>query len=48
MCGIAGEMRFDGLADSAAVARMTDALAPRGPDGAGVHTAGRIALGHRR
>jgi asparagine synthase (glutamine-hydrolysing) len=48
MCGIAGEMRFDGLADAAAVARMTDALAPRGPDGAGVHTAGRIALGHRR
>jgi asparagine synthase (glutamine-hydrolysing) len=48
MCGIAGEMRFDGPADTAAVARMTDALAPRGPDGAGAHTTGRVALGHRR
>ena len=48
MCGIAGEIRFDGWADVEAVALMTDALAPRGPDGAGVHAAGRVALGHRR
>ena len=48
MCGIAGEIRFDGFADAEAVVRMTTALAPRGPDGSGVHAAGRIALGHRR
>ena len=48
MCGIAGEIRFDGWADAEAVARMTDALSLRGPDGSGVHAAGRVALGHRR
>ncbi|MGD9988888.1 N-acetylglutaminylglutamine amidotransferase [Pseudonocardia sp.] len=49
MCGIAGEIRFDGRgADVAAVARITDALARRGPDGHGIHAAGPVALGHRR
>ncbi|MCJ2179564.1 N-acetylglutaminylglutamine amidotransferase [Novosphingobium album (ex Hu et al. 2023)] len=49
MCGLAGEIRFDGtLADSAAVARMAEKLAPRGPDGAGVYAQGRVALAHRR
>lgn len=49
MCGIAGEVRFDNaFADVAAVSRMTDALAPRGPDGSGVAAQGRIAFGHRR
>ncbi len=49
MCGIAGEIRFDGaFADAAAVARMTDALAPRGPDGSGISANGRFAFGHRR
>jgi asparagine synthase (glutamine-hydrolysing) len=49
MCGIAGEIRLDGsLADAVAVSRMTDALAPRGPDGSGVVAKGPIALGHRR
>ena len=33
MCGIAGELSFDGPADVALVDRMADALAPRGPDG---------------
>jgi asparagine synthase (glutamine-hydrolysing) len=41
----AAHPEFAGLA---AVARMTDVLTPRGPDGAGAHTAGSIALGHRR
>jgi len=27
---------------------MADAMAPRGPDGAGVWSQGRVALGHRR
>ena len=49
MCGIAGEVRVDGrLPDVGAVARMADVMAPRGPDGAGVWSAGCVALGHRR
>ncbi len=49
MCGIAGEIRFDGTApDTTAIARMTDAMARRGPDGAGIHVQGSVALGHRR
>jgi asparagine synthase (glutamine-hydrolysing) len=49
MCGIAGEVRFDGHpADVGAVARITDAMHRRGPDGTGVHAAGPVALGHRR
>ncbi|MCE0763071.1 N-acetylglutaminylglutamine amidotransferase [Pseudonocardia kujensis] len=49
MCGIAGEMRFDGgPADPAVVARIVKAMERRGPDGTGVHAAGPIALGHRR
>ena len=49
MCGIAGEIRFDGaFADASAVARMTEKLSPRGPDGSGVVGAGRICFGHRR
>ena len=49
MCGISGEIRFDGgPADVAAVARITAAMHRRGPDGSGVHAAGAVALGHRR
>ncbi|MFZ2101905.1 MAG: N-acetylglutaminylglutamine amidotransferase [Oricola sp.] len=49
MCGIAGEIRTDGaFADTAAVARMTEMLAPRGPDGSGLLAQGRVAFGHRR
>lgn len=49
MCGLSGEIRFDGLRpDTAAVGRMSDSLAARGPDGQGVWTRGAVALGHRR
>jgi len=49
MCGIAGEIRFDGnLADVQAVTRMTELLAPRGPDDSGILAHGRSAFGHRR
>jgi asparagine synthase (glutamine-hydrolysing) len=49
VCGICGEIRFDGSsADVSAVARMTDAMASRGPDADGVVAYGPIALGHRR
>src|SRR5436853_5029705 len=51
MCGIAGELRLDGgLPDIAAIGRMVagPTLATRGPDGAGLWSAGPVALGHRR
>jgi asparagine synthase (glutamine-hydrolysing) len=49
MCGLTGELRFDGApAFGAAVARMTEALAPRGPDGSGLFAQGPRAFGHRR
>jgi asparagine synthase (glutamine-hydrolysing) len=49
MCGIAGEIRFDGTpADVAAVSTMTASLHRRGPDGWGIHAGGHTALGHRR
>jgi asparagine synthase (glutamine-hydrolysing) len=49
MCGLSGEIRFDGgRPDVAAVERMTDRLAPRGPDGRGLWSQDAVALGHRR
>lgn len=49
MCGISGELRFDGAApDMAAIAKMVAALVRRGPDSAGTYTEGPLAFGHRR
>ena len=49
MCGICGEIRWDGqAADVGAVARMAGAMTSRGPDGDGVVAHGPVALGHRR
>ncbi len=49
MCGLAGEMRFDGRrADVAAVDCGCSRLARRGPDGSGVWANGPVALAHRR
>jgi asparagine synthase (glutamine-hydrolysing) len=49
MCGLSGELRLDGeTADVAAVAAMTRAMEPRGPDGTGLWSQGPVALGHRR
>jgi asparagine synthase (glutamine-hydrolysing) len=49
MCGICGEVRFDGRsADVSAVARMTGTMASRGPDSDGVFAHGPVAFGHRR
>jgi asparagine synthase (glutamine-hydrolysing) len=49
MCGIAGELRFDGHpADGEAVRRMLPCLQARGPDGEGLWEHGAVALGHRR
>lgn len=49
MCGFAGEITFDGRpADAGAVLRMSETLAPRGPDGSGLVQHGRFAVAHRR
>jgi asparagine synthase (glutamine-hydrolysing) len=49
MCGVCGEITFDGTpADTAAVDRMVECLVPRGPDGQGSWSSGRVAFGHRR
>ncbi|MCR4267164.1 N-acetylglutaminylglutamine amidotransferase [Nitratireductor sp. ZSWI3] len=49
MCGICGELRLDGAAaSSAALSKMMDTLAPRGPDGSGAVIHGNAAFGHRR
>ncbi len=49
MCGLAGEVRFDGeRADVVALDRMTACQAHRGPDGDGLWARGRVGLGHRR
>ncbi len=46
MCGIAGELRREASPDRDALDRMSAALAPRGPDGDGIHDGS--ALAHRR
>lgn len=49
MCGVCGEIRFDGTSpDVEAVDAMTCAMARRGPDGSGIFVKGPVALGHRR
>ncbi|HEU4349078.1 MAG TPA: N-acetylglutaminylglutamine amidotransferase [Actinoplanes sp.] len=49
MCGIAGELRFDGrTADREAVRRMLPCLESRGPDGEGFFARGPVSFGHRR
>jgi len=49
MCGICGELRFDGQeADLAAIRRMTARLERRGPDHGGSYSDGPLGFGHRR
>jgi asparagine synthase (glutamine-hydrolysing) len=49
MCGLCGELRFDGLSpDPSLIERMKTQLAKRGPDSEGAWADGPIALGHRR
>lgn len=49
MCGIAGELRFDGTSpDPAITERMKARLVRRGPDAEGSFFEGAVALGHRR
>lgn len=49
MCGLCGEIRFDGAApDAAALARMAEKMRPRGPESGGQFVQGAVGLGHRR
>ena len=49
MCGICGELRFDGAAaDPEAIGRMNDTLVRRGPDFGSLHLDGALGFGHRR
>lgn len=49
MCGICGEVRFDGATPSVlAISTMADILAPRGPDSSGIMIGGSVGFGHRR
>ncbi|MCP5419406.1 MAG: N-acetylglutaminylglutamine amidotransferase [Gammaproteobacteria bacterium] len=49
MCGISGEIRFDGQTpDPTGIQAMNDRMRARGPDDAGVFCIGSRAFGHRR
>ncbi|GAA4264435.1 N-acetylglutaminylglutamine amidotransferase [Frondihabitans peucedani] len=49
MCGLAGELRFDGrAADAADLVAMSACQVHRGPDGDGLWTRGPVGLAHRR
>jgi asparagine synthase (glutamine-hydrolysing) len=49
MCGICGELRFDGSTPSLkTLSKMMDSLDRRGPDDSGHYLSGPLGLGHRR
>ncbi len=49
MCGLCGELRFDGRSpDAEALQRSCAVMACRGPDGSGLWVRGPAGLGHRR
>ena len=48
MCGICGEVTFNGDAAGGALAAMTRKMRPRGPDAGGGFSQDRVGLGHRR
>ena len=49
MCGICGEMRFDGgTVENSMLDRMNSRLERRGPDDAGIYIDGSTGFGHRR
>ena len=49
MCGIAGELRFDGMpCEVASLVGMTEAQSRRGPDAHGLHLQPGRGFGHRR
>jgi asparagine synthase (glutamine-hydrolysing) len=48
MCGICGEVTFNGDAAGHCIAAMVAQMQPRGPDAGGAFLQDRVALGHRR
>ncbi len=48
MCGICGEVAFNGAAASNSLAAMNASMWARGPDAGGTFSQDRIAFGHRR
>ncbi|MCW8943060.1 MAG: N-acetylglutaminylglutamine amidotransferase, partial [Gammaproteobacteria bacterium] len=49
MCGLCGELRFDGAApEQGVIERMKDKLRKRGPDSEGSYISAPVAFGHRR
>ncbi len=50
MCGIAGQLKFNGRVEETTIISMTNAIKHRGPDGDGVYVNAdaTLALGHRR
>jgi len=48
MCGICGEVTFNGVAAGSSVAAMTKVMRPRGPDAGGAFWQNRVAFGHRQ
>jgi asparagine synthase (glutamine-hydrolysing) len=49
MCGLCGELRFDGQgADLAALEKMSDSVRRRGPDRGGSYSDGALGFAHRR
>jgi asparagine synthase (glutamine-hydrolysing) len=48
MCGVAGFLLRDGVAEASVVGAMCDRIVHRGPDDAGVHIDGHCGIGMRR
>jgi asparagine synthase (glutamine-hydrolysing) len=48
MCGICGEVTFNGDMAGGSIAPMMTQMVPRGPDSGGAFVQNRVALGHRR
>ncbi len=48
MCGICGELTFNGDTAGRCIAAMTEKMHARGPDAGGIFMQDRVAFGHRR
>lgn len=48
MCGLCGELAFEGSTDAVSLAAMTSSMRNRGPDAGGLLLQETIGLGHRR
>ena len=48
MCGICGELTFNGDTAGRCISAMTERMHPRGPDAGGAFMQNRVAFGHRR